>query len=57
MFSSIVVSDEFIKKTTLARHRLVNNALKEEIAQIHAWNVKCYTNDEWAKELAKGQES
>jgi hypothetical protein len=38
-----------VKKTTLARHRLVNTALKTEIAAIHAWTAKCYTPEEWTK--------
>ena len=39
-FSAVIVSPQFEKKTTLARHRLVNNALKAEIAAIHAWTPK-----------------
>lgn len=31
----------------LARHRLVNAALKAEIAAIHAWTPKCYTPEQW----------
>ncbi|KAF7860617.1 uncharacterized protein EAF02_010851 [Botrytis sinoallii] len=42
-FSAVIVSPQFEKKTTLARHRLVNGALKAEIAAIHAWTPKCYT--------------
>jgi stress-induced morphogen len=49
MFEAIIVSPQFAKKTTLARHRLVNNMLKEEIAAIHAWTPKCFTPEEWAK--------
>ncbi|OBT92368.1 hypothetical protein VE01_09406 [Pseudogymnoascus verrucosus] len=52
-FSAIIVSPEFAKKTTLARHRLVNTALKAEIAAIHAWTPKCYTPEQW-KEQAPG---
>ncbi|KAK0263948.1 hypothetical protein B0A54_02546 [Friedmanniomyces endolithicus] len=52
MFEAIIVSPQFIKKTTLARHRLVNGALKEEIAAIHAWTPKCYTPEEWEKRKA-----
>ncbi|KAF1930263.1 bola domain-containing protein [Didymella exigua CBS 183.55] len=47
MFEAIIVSPQFTKKTTLARHRLVNAALKEEIAAIHAWTPKCYTPEQW----------
>ncbi|UKZ76161.1 hypothetical protein TrVFT333_003857 [Trichoderma virens FT-333] len=34
----------------LQRHRLVNTALKDEIAAIHAWTAKCQTPQEWDKE-------
>lgn len=47
MFEAMIVCAKFDKKTTLARHRLVNSALKEEIAAIHAWTPKCFTPDEW----------
>ncbi|UJO21845.1 uncharacterized protein CLAFUR5_09188 [Fulvia fulva] len=49
MFEAIIVSLQFAKKTTLARHRLVNATLKEEIAAIHAWTPKCFTPEEWEK--------
>ncbi|KAF1973342.1 bola-like protein [Bimuria novae-zelandiae CBS 107.79] len=49
MFEAIIVSPQFAKKTTLARHRLVNGVLKEEIAAIHAWTPKCHTPEEWEK--------
>ncbi|KAL8706201.1 MAG: hypothetical protein Q9201_000707 [Fulgogasparrea decipioides] len=48
-FNAMIVSSQFEKKTTLARHRLVNSALKEEIAAIHAWTPKCFTPEEWQK--------
>ena len=53
-FEAIIVSPVFEKKTTLARHRLVNGALKEEIAAIHAWTPKCFTPEEWEKRGGKG---
>ncbi|KAF1809001.1 bola-like protein [Eremomyces bilateralis CBS 781.70] len=49
MFEATIVSEQFTKKTTLARHRLVNSALKEEIAAIHAWTPKCFTPEQWEK--------
>lgn len=48
-FEAIIVSPLFVKKTSLARHRLVNTALKVEIAAIHAWTPKCLTPEEWQK--------
>jgi hypothetical protein len=47
----------FEKKTTLARHRLVNNELKTEIAAIHAWTPKCYTPDQWEKQRVDGNQA
>ncbi len=49
-FNAIIVSDQFEKKTILARHRLVNSALKAEIAAIHAWTPKCLTPEQWEKQ-------
>ncbi|KAF2656002.1 bola-like protein [Lophiostoma macrostomum CBS 122681] len=49
MFEAIIVSPQFAKKTTLARHRLVNSTLKAEIAAIHAWTPRCHTPEEWEK--------
>jgi hypothetical protein len=45
----VIVSPQFSKKMSLARHRLVNAALKDEIAAIHAWTAKVYTPEEWDK--------
>ncbi|KAF8461109.1 bola protein [Kalaharituber pfeilii] len=53
IFEAVIVSPEFRGKTTLARHRLVNNTLKEEIAKVHAWSQKCYTEEEWEKKKAQ----
>lgn len=46
-FEVIIVSDQFVGKNKLLRHRLVNKALQEEIASIHAftqvsWLIKAY---------------
>ncbi|RKP32906.1 bola-like protein [Metschnikowia bicuspidata] len=46
-FAVIIVSSAFKGKNKLMRHRLVNNALKEEIAAIHAFTQKGYTPEEW----------
>ena len=43
------MSPLFEKKMTLARHRLVNSALKDEIARMHAFSQKSYTPEEWNK--------
>ncbi|KAG7009163.1 hypothetical protein G7Y79_00003g010310 [Physcia stellaris] len=52
-FEAMIVSPQFVKKNTLARHRLVNSALKAEIAAIHAWTPKCMTPEEWEKKQAE----
>ena len=49
-FSALIVSSQFDKKSLLQRHRLVNSALKEEIAAIHAWTPRCLTPEQWRKE-------
>lgn len=46
-FAVIIVSSKFEGKNKLMRHRLVNNALKEEIASIHAFTQKGFTPQEW----------
>ncbi|KAJ5544814.1 BolA protein [Penicillium sp. DV-2018c] len=46
-FQAVIVSPQFESKNMLARHRLVNSALKAEIAAIHAWTPKCYTPEQW----------
>lgn len=51
-FSTLIVSREFAGKNSLKRHRLVNSALKDEIAAIHAWTAKCQTPEEWQKDQA-----
>ncbi|KAL8306942.1 hypothetical protein RB593_005702 [Gaeumannomyces tritici] len=51
-FTTLIVSPEFAGKNSLKRHRLVNAALKEEIAQIHAWTAKCQTPEEWERDKA-----
>lgn len=53
MFEATIVSPQFAGKRSLQRHRLVNTALKEEIAALHAWTQKCYTPEEWEKEKEK----
>ncbi len=42
-----IVSDIFAHKRLLERHRLVNEALKEELAKIKACSLHTFTLDEW----------
>jgi stress-induced morphogen len=53
-FNAVIVSEEFEGKSLLQRHRLVNGALKEEIAAIHAWTPRCLTVAQWEREKEKG---
>lgn len=49
-FAVVIVLDDFKGKNKLARHRMVNSALKQEIELIHAFTQKGYTREEWEKE-------
>ncbi|KAI8645148.1 bola protein [Parasitella parasitica] len=53
MFEVIIVSPLFEDKRLLTRHKLVNEALKEEISKVHAFTQKSYTPEEWAKKNAE----
>ncbi len=49
-FKVVVVSDEFNGKLLIARHRLINKALAEELAgPIHALALHTLTAQEWAE--------
>ncbi|KPM40910.1 hypothetical protein AK830_g5649 [Neonectria ditissima] len=52
-FTSLIVSPQFQGLNSLKRHRLVNAALKDEIAAIHAWTAKCQTPTEYERDKAK----
>lgn len=42
-YDVVIVSDAFDGLNTLKRHRMVNELLKDEIAQLHAFSQKTYT--------------
>lgn len=49
-FKVILVSDEFNEKSLLARHRMVNKTLAEELShKIHALAIHAYTVQEWSE--------
>jgi BolA protein len=49
-FKVIIVSDDFKEKMLLARHRLINKALEEELnGGIHALALHTMTMEEWFK--------
>ncbi|CAM9139043.1 unnamed protein product [Pylaiella littoralis] len=53
-FKVIVVSDKFDGKPLLARHRMVNAALKEELVDdIHALSMTTRTPAQWAADGGK----
>ncbi|KAK7431524.1 hypothetical protein QQZ08_002015 [Neonectria magnoliae] len=56
-FTSLIVSPQFQGLNSLKRHRLVNAALKDEIAAIHAWTAKCQTPAEYERDQAKAAPS
>lgn len=50
-FKVIVVSPEFAEKNLLARHRMINAVLADELKNsIHALAIHTYTEDEWKEE-------
>ena len=46
-FEAVIVSNQFEGKPLLARHRLVNTALAEELKTIHAFSQKTFTPEQW----------
>ncbi|KAI0258153.1 bola-like protein [Gloeopeniophorella convolvens] len=52
-YTVLIVSEAFEGKTTLARHRMVNELLKAQIAQIHAFTQKTLTPKQWAAQTQK----
>ena len=49
-YSVVVVSELFKGKTTLARHRMIYQALSEELkTSIHALAIKTYTLEEYSR--------
>lgn len=52
-FKVIIVSNVFENKRLIKRHRLVNAALSEELAEkIHALAIHTYTEQEWQEKYA-----
>lgn len=46
-FSAVIVSTKFEGKPLLARHRLVNSVLEDEMKSIHAFTQKTLTPEQW----------
>lgn len=52
-FNVVIVSKKFEGKPLLARHRMVNSLLEEELKEIHAFSQKTLTPEQWAKQQQK----
>lgn len=52
-YAIVIVSEAFNGKSTLARHRMVNDLLKDQIAQMHAFSQKTYTPKQYEELKAK----
>ncbi|XP_056609021.1 bolA-like protein 2 [Triplophysa dalaica] len=52
-FKVLVVSPQFEGKPLLQRHRMVNNSLAEELKEIHAFEQKTLTPEQWEKQKAQ----
>lgn len=49
-FKVVVVAEEFAGRALLARHRAVNDALRDELAGcVHALAIHTYTEAEWRR--------
>ncbi|GAA5821395.1 hypothetical protein JCM11251_004603 [Rhodosporidiobolus azoricus] len=48
-YEVIIVSPSFAGKTTLKKHREVNEKLKDEIAELHAFTQKSFTPEQFEK--------
>ncbi|XP_041842496.1 bolA-like protein 2 [Melanotaenia boesemani] len=49
-FKVLVVSSQFEGKPLLQRHRMVNACLAEELKEIHAFEQKTLTPEQWEKQ-------
>lgn len=57
-FKVTVVSDEFEGKMLVARHRMINKLLADELAgSIHALSMHTFTSKEWAQKNEQTRKS
>ncbi len=57
-FKITIVSDDFSGLTRVARHRLINHLLQEELnTGLHALSLHLYTAEEWVKYEQTGLKS
>ncbi|KAI0651350.1 bola-like protein [Trametes meyenii] len=52
-YAVFVVSEAFEGKNTLARHRFINEVLKSQIAQMHAFSQRTLTPTQYQAHLAQ----
>ncbi|KAF8464813.1 bola protein [Gautieria morchelliformis] len=52
-YAVLIVSESFEGKMTLARHRMINELLKDQIVQMHAFSQKTLTPKQYAAQLEK----
>ena len=52
-FSLFIVANDFEGMNLLARHRLINTILKEEMKMIHALRIKALSGKEYMVPMAK----
>ncbi|KAK5848705.1 hypothetical protein PBY51_006297 [Eleginops maclovinus] len=52
-YKVLVVSSQFEGKPLLQRHRMVNTCLAEELKEIHAFEQKTLTPEQWEKQKAQ----
>ncbi|MCL4152739.1 UNVERIFIED_CONTAM: hypothetical protein GTU68_057786 [Idotea baltica] len=57
-FKVTIVSDEFDGKMLIARHRMINKLLADELAgDIHALSIHSFTPIEWVEKSEKSRQS
>ncbi|MCO6355018.1 BolA/IbaG family iron-sulfur metabolism protein [Pseudoalteromonas shioyasakiensis] len=57
-FKVVIVSEEFAGKRLLARHRQINELLKDELANhIHALAIHTFTPEEFSEQQGQAPES
>ncbi|XP_068569086.1 bolA-like protein 2 [Cebidichthys violaceus] len=52
-YKVLVVSSQFEGKPLLQRHRMVNTCLAEELKEIHAFEQKTLTPEQWDKQKSQ----
>ena len=55
-FSLVIVAKNFDNINLLARHKMINQILKEELKIIHALKIKAYTGKEYLNKNGKEKE-